>query len=162
GGADHEDFTADDVILDALRAFSCHGGVAFAAAGNHGGQDSWGLMSPADYQDEKEPSDMECAGLLNGSQDFFKALRDRYSARTSGKSYPRPYVPPAGKPPAQLLHAVGGFDRGYWPIMKTRERACPRYGALGLGWSVPGETDLVLTGTSVSTAVVSGFFAAAM
>ncbi|MEP7123622.1 MAG: S8/S53 family peptidase [Byssovorax sp.] len=157
-----DDFVADGIVLQALRAFSCHGGVIFAAAGNHGGQGSTGLLYPAAWQDKLQPTTAECETLI--SSNSYIALQEAYSAATGGQTpLIRIYHPNGGpETPGFLLHAIGAFDQGGVPIKKTRENACPRYGALGLGWSVDGAGKSLLTGTSVPTAVVSSFFAAAM
>jgi hypothetical protein len=161
----NETFSADDMVLDALKAFSCHGGAIFAAAGNHGGLGSSQLMLPAAWQNLPGPKAKECAALLNGkSYDFYGTFSKIYTGSHEGNPLlHRPYNPTGTKPtPGFLLHAIGAFDQGGIPITKTREQACPRFGALGLGWSEAGTTSPILTGTSVPTAVVSGFFAAAM
>lgn len=161
-----EDFSADDVVLDALKTFSCHGGAIFAAAGNHGGKDSTGLLYPAFWQNDPAPDEAACKALITGpTNGGYAALEMAYSAATDGQALlRRDYYPDGGSKVASsyLLHAIGAFDQGGVPIKKTRENACPRYGALGLGWSVWKMTDLLLTGTSVPTAVVSAFFATAM
>jgi hypothetical protein len=162
-----EAFAADDLVLQALRAFSCHGGAIFAAAGNHGGRGSSELLYPGRWQDKLQPSIEQCAALIsaNDASDTYTALQEAYSVATGGKALFLRSYHPAGGPdtaPGFLLHAIGAFDQGGVPIKKTRENACPRYGALGLGWSVPANAQLLLTGTSVSTAVVSAIFAAAM
>lgn len=164
-----DDPSADDLIQDALKAFSCHGGVIFAAAGNHGGEGSTGLLYPAAWQDTPQPEEAECKELL-GSE-FYEALINIYGSEHAvggvNAALHRTYLDTSGQPTAgKLLHAVGALDAGGIPITKTREQgevgdACPRYAALGLGWSVSDKTDFLLTGTSVSTAVVSGLFAAA-
>jgi hypothetical protein len=161
-----EAFSADGIVLQALRAFSCHGGAIFAAAGNHGGLGSSDLMYPAFWQDKPQPTATQCKTLISTkSSDSYGALQEAYSAATGGKALVlRSYHPDGGSSaaPGFLLHAIGAFDQGAVPIKKTRENACPRYGALGLGWSVQGPAKLLLTGTSVPTAVVSALFAAAM
>lgn len=161
-----ESFSADEVVLDALKAFSCHGGAIFAAAGNHGGQDSTDLLYPAHWQEEPEPTDEQCALLFNSAKKTeYGILQALYSAGLGGKLPLRRAYIPSGKKvaePGYLLHAIGAFDQGGIPIKKTRENACPRFGALGLGWSVDSPSHVLFTGTSVPTAVVSAFFAAAM
>lgn len=161
-----EDFSADDVVLDALKAFSCHGGAIFAAAGNHGGQGSKDLLYPAAWQTELEPTAPQCALLFDTkTDDGYGTLNKLYSAGLGGKLPLRRAYIPSGKKvaePGYLLHAIGAFDQGGIPITKTRENACPRFGALGLAWSVDGPSHLLFSGTSVPTAVVSAFFAAAM
>lgn len=161
-----EDFAADGIVLQALRAFSCHGGAIFAAAGNHGGLGSTELLYPARWQDKLQPTTTECKNLISkSSSDTYVALQEAYSTATGGQAlFIRTYQPAGGSgaAPGFLIHAIGAFDQGGVPIKKTRENACPRYGALGLGWSVDGAGQSLLTGTSVPTAVVSSFFAAAM
>ncbi|MFO0589058.1 MAG: hypothetical protein U0441_16020 [Polyangiaceae bacterium] len=150
-----EDFSADEVTLNTLRAFSCHGGLSFAAAGNHGGMGSRGLLLPAAFQDQSEPTAAECEALLGDK--LPPALEETYQAQKKGAHLRRPYSGGA----APIVHGVGGVDQGGLPIKKSRENACPHYAALGLGWSEEGQTSYLLTGSSVPTAVVAGFFAAA-
>lgn len=152
--------TADKAVLEALQAAVCHGAVLFAASGNVAGEGLTGLPYPAAWHTELEPTSAECDALLG--VDFMEKLEKTYLKKTL---YPLPRVYSggvAGMGKAHLLRAVGGADAGGKILTKSREKACPDLAAQGLGLAVPGESDLVFTGSSVPTALVAGIAAAAL
>ncbi|MBN1205932.1 MAG: S8/S53 family peptidase [Myxococcaceae bacterium] len=129
----------------------CHGAVVIAAAGNDpGGPDEVkGPMFPAGWEQKPAPGPLQCASL-------------------EAPGYPGTVTyhlfPPAGLDVYQpLVFAVGGVRGDYRPLASTRPGGRPRLVAPGAhavasdvgadGGVVP--TD-ILTGSSVSAAVVSG------
>lgn len=132
----------------------CRGAVVIAAAGNDpGGPDPvFGGMFPAYWEQKPAPGFAQCE-FLEGP----------------GYSWPGAYppFPPAGATVYRpLVYAVGGVRADDAPLASTRPGGRPRLAAPGAhalatdvdpaGLLVP--TD-ILTGTSVSTAVVSGLVA---
>jgi hypothetical protein len=134
----------------------CRGALVIAAAGNDPGgpDDVWGPGFPAGWESKPAPGPTECA-LLEGPG---------YPGPGAG-SYP--IFPPAGVNTYRpLVYAVGGVQGNDQKLASTRPGGRPRMVAPGAhavasdvdstGGMVP--TD-VLSGTSVSTAVVSGIAA---
>ncbi len=148
--------TADKAVLAVLQAAACHGAELFAASGNVAGEGLTGLPYPAAWRAELEPTSAKCDALLG--VDFMAELESTYLARTM---YPLRRVY-SGMGKAHLLRAVGGADAGGKILTKSRENACPDLAAQGLGLAVPGESELVFTGSSVPTALVAGIAAAAL
>ncbi|MCP3137815.1 S8/S53 family peptidase [Pyxidicoccus xibeiensis] len=129
----------------------CRGAVVIAAAGNDpGGPDTvHGPMLPARWEQKPAPEYSQCEPLEDPG----------YPAPTA---YPR--FPPANVTPYRpLVYAVGGVRADDAPLASTRPGGRPRLAAPG-AHALASDTDVfgrlqptdILTGTSVSTAVVSG------
>ncbi|HSP78869.1 MAG TPA: S8/S53 family peptidase, partial [Myxococcaceae bacterium] len=130
----------------------CRGALVVAAAGNDpGGPDPViGPMFPAGWETKAAPTPSDCEDLEG------KGYRDE-------ELYPS-FPPPGWSGYRPLVYAVGGVRGDDRPLASTRPGGRPRTAAPGAhavaedanGNAVP--TD-VLTGTSASTAVVSGIAA---
>ena len=132
----------------------CRGALVIAAAGNDPGgpEPVFGAMYPSGWEQKPAPVYAQCTSLEG-----------------PGYSWPAAYpvFPPAGATVYRpLVYAVGGVRGDDAPLASTRPGGRPRIAAPGAhalatdvnlaGRLVP--TD-ILTGTSVSTAVVSGLVA---
>ncbi|WP_164018021.1 S8/S53 family peptidase [Pyxidicoccus trucidator] len=132
----------------------CRGGLVIAAAGNDPGgpEPVFGAMYPADWEQKPAPALAQC--------EPFEGLG--YSGTGA-----YPPLPPAGATVYRpLVYAVGGVRGDDAPLASTRPGGRPRLAAPGahaLATDVDATGALVptdiLTGTSVSTAVVSGLVA---
>lgn len=157
-------------VLQAMRLLSCHGALIIASAGNSTGgpMPSTGLLAPGAFQDFKEPNDDECRALMgidmSTGENRYDQLALDYAVVTSGHPLRPPYIPTDPLGTAHLLHAVGALDHHFDPILLTRPQGCPHFAALGLGWMDDNgmSNEPMLTGTSVSAAVVSAFAARAI
>ncbi|MFP2908389.1 S8/S53 family peptidase [Pyxidicoccus sp. 3LFB2] len=132
----------------------CRGAVVIAAAGNDPGGPApvQGAMYPSDWEQKPAPTLAQCTPLEGPGYSWPVAF---------------PVFPPAGSTVYRpLVYAVGGVRGDDAPLASTRPGGRPRIAAPGAhalatdvnlaGRRVP--TD-ILTGTSVSTAVVSGVVA---
>jgi len=147
-------------VHDALVHARCHGALVLAAAGNvpGGPEKATGAMYPAAWEIKAAPSPAECVAFEGGI----------------GTMLDLPYRPFPDYGYRPLVHAVGGVDGADTPLRRTRSESMPRIvapaamaaGLVPKGTRVghPGgghrvttapESTRVLTGTSVSTALVS-------
>lgn len=124
-------------IVDQLVRASCIGAIVVAPAGNATG--STGAMFPAIFESQQAPSAEDCA----------KA------------GFPQSHQASGGYAP--LVYAVGAVDARDRRLETMRPSGEPRITALGLGVSASGPQNMPfsqpLSGTSMSTAIVSGIAA---
>ena len=136
---------ANEVVHRALVRASCAGALIIAAAGNAGlGTD--GMMYPARWEAFAAPTPDKC-------EEF--AL--------PAPPGDRPVHPPPGTY-APLVHAVGGVGERDLPLAMSRAGGQPRLTAYALNVVNDDPRDgrtLVLTGSSMGAAAVSGIAAAA-
>ncbi len=155
-------------VLDAMRYATCHGALILAAAGNHTGgpAPSSGLVCPARWEEIPAPDPKTCAEFVGNS--FAAAWMEQWP------NLPRRPAP-GQVPYDRIVYAVGGVDHGDDPLVPTRPLARPRIAALGLlasAWDTslnaavtpnangqPPAPSPLITGSSVSTAVVSAIAA---
>lgn len=127
------------LVLESLQYANCSGAIVFAAAGNRttpfGSATPETAIYPAAWTTSATPSKEQCAALG---------------------------VPDATPDPKEpLLYAVGGLDLSGGQLMTARSSALPRLATVGLNvvrhepFGAPHHTP-TLTGTSMSTAAVSG------
>lgn len=141
---------ADQAVRAALQDAYCRGALALAAAGNREwGPDKklhTGPLLPAAWEQSPAPSVAECIAALG------------IAAPPVTDPDPWSYRP--------LLGAVGAVDAGGQPLANARFGAEPRLVAFGDHGVVKdartGEPTAVLTGSSVSTLVVSAAAAAVL
>jgi hypothetical protein len=135
-------------VYRALEQASCRGALVLAAAGNakNGPSESVGPLYPAAWEQFAAPRGAACFQALGGPP-------------------PVPLPPPAGDR-RSIVYAVGGVRDNGQPLFNSREQGEPRMAAFGdhavvVTPPVSGVTQsTMLTGTSVSTAVVSAAAAA--
>jgi hypothetical protein len=132
---------ADNAVMLLLQRASCLGALTIVAAGNQSGGTAPGGFLPAFWGSKDAPPPAFCAGFSPDlTQDPSTAVQ-------------RP-----------LLYAVGAVDERDRPLLTARTASWPRLAADGMGAVFddvrqPGNT-LILSGSSVATAVVSGVAAA--
>jgi hypothetical protein len=137
-------------VHTAIEHASCWGAAIVVAAGNDsGGPDpAVGPLYPAAWERKPRPTALRCLqleglGYANG--------------------YALPIQPPAGTY-APLVHAVGGVQPNDVPLTNARVGGRPRLvapGSHGVAMSNDGGPTSMMTGSSVSAAVVSGAVASA-
>lgn len=132
-------------VLNALKHASCKGALIIAAAGNRSGgpSESTGAMWPAQWESMAAPTRLECREFEGTGLETVATF------------------PPAGTY-APLVYAVGGVDATDRPLVLSRPSGMPRLvadGAEVVTKSGSIYTDN-LTGTSMSTAVVTAAAAA--
>ncbi|APR83112.1 Hypothetical protein A7982_08461 [Minicystis rosea] len=147
-------------VYDALVEARCHGAFIVTAAGNNTGSGgSAGLMCPAHFATWAVP---EC------SADFYDDEFDTIYSQQTGLR-----VRPSTVSYDPLVHPVGALDSGDQPLAPHRPRSLPRLvgpGFLGTSYegslssaqangTLPAVAPYPLTGTSVSTMVVSSIVA---
>jgi hypothetical protein len=133
---------ANDAIATLLERASCEGALAIAAAGNQAGPGSVsGSFFPAFWESRSAPDVAACQVL-----------------------WPTLAVDPSANKQRPLVYAVAAVDDQDRPLLTTRVGGAPRLVATGIAavtsdgrW--PGNT-LVLSGSSIAAAVVSGVAAA--
>lgn len=135
-------------VVHALRHASCRGALVLAAAGNRsgGGTESNGAMFPAAWEAVRAPTMAEC---------------ERFEGTTTEDPRLKVFAPAGTYAP--LLFAVGGVDAADRRLALSRPTGMPRlvaHGAEVVTSSSAGYSNN-LTGTSMSTAVVSAAAAAA-
>jgi hypothetical protein len=132
-----------------LSQASCLGAVTVAAAGNPTGSD--GAIYPGRFEELAAPDQKECAKL------GIKAPASRWASTKKAAPPPADLYEP-------LVHSVGAVDNQDQRLLSNRRWGQPRLAALGLAVTVPGDANTPFlppfTGTSVSTAIVSGVAAA--
>lgn len=120
-------------VLAAIEHASCDGALIVAAAGNDGGQGTWGPLLPGGWEYRPAPSEARC------TNDFGI---DEPVLHTNGNYRP-------------LVYSVGGLRYEDSPMTGSREQGLPRlvatatHGTVGTEWPT-------MTGTSIATAAVSG------
>ena len=129
-------------IVDLLERASCRGALIVASAGNLTGSE--GPMIPASLESQKAPDAARCNALGE------KAVG--LAAQKPAKGVSSAYAP--------LIHAVGSVDARDQKMTTRREWGQPRMAAYGLSVTAGGSKTLKYTppisGTSISTAIVSG------
>ena len=156
-----EDLNAPSLaVYDALVEARCHGAFIVAAAGNDTGSgSSGGLVCPAHFATWATP---EC-----GKKTYDVEFDSVYAEETGLQARP----PTTKYDP--LVHPIGAVDFGDQPLSPHRPRSLPRVvapGFLGASYegyfssfqssTLPAVAPYPLTGTSVSTLVVSAIVAA--
>jgi hypothetical protein len=141
-------------IRNAIKHAVCAGGVVVAAAGNLSSTSSSGPMCPAAFEQSPAPTPEECKVIegVKRSGDLIKRF-----ARFTKVAPPPPTAKSAYRP---LVYAVGGVDLTDSPLGNSRAKATPRLVAMGSNAvefpdAVPVAESHLLTGTSISSAVVS-------
>jgi hypothetical protein len=136
----------EDLVFQVLTRASCLGALVLAAAGNGAFAGTTGPTQPAGWEAEPAPGALACQRFAEPDWPFAGdlAVADAY----------RP-----------LVHAVSAVDYHDQPLAVVRPGSIPRLMAHGMSaitddpLRAPGHT-LLLTGTSVSTALVAGAAAA--
>jgi hypothetical protein len=155
----------DDAVREALTRASCLGILTIAAAGNDSGT-STGPTYPAAWEALPAPTSTECGAypgggtkLVDDQTAFEKTALAAPTLTTSRLAIlrPAPYRP--------LLYAAAGVDAVDKPLDSTRPDGRPLLAAIGDRVVTPDPLrkpyhTLILTGTSVATAVVTGAAAA--
>jgi hypothetical protein len=132
-----------ELVLRSLQYAWCHGALIFAAAGNSSGSanSSQAPIFPAAWTSLTPPSQAQCQTLAPSLP----------SEATANRSH-------------ALLYAVGALDLWGQPLAITRTMGMPPLASVGFAvtrgepYGTPRHT-AVLTGTSMSTAAVSGIAA---
>lgn len=125
---DFGESTAIDAVHTALEYAACKGVLVVAAAGNEGSTPELGPVLPGGWETRSAPTQGRCGqlGVVVGAQ--------------------------VSRP---LVYSVGGLRYGTEPMAGTREDGFPRLAASAMHVTV-GKDSPTLSGTSVSTAAVSG------
>jgi len=146
---DHDDKNQQRV-LRLLESASCMGALVVAAAGNPTGTD--GAVYPGRFEELAAPSEQTCRCLKIPG----RATADACEARPANIAAAEQYAP--------LVHSVGALDNRDRRFISNRRWGQPRLAALGMFVTVPGPGQMRFTppfsGTSMSTAIVSGVAAA--
>lgn len=148
-------------VRAALRNAVCAGALVFAAAGNPVLERGAGPIYPAAWEGNATVSSAACG-----------CWEECLTPAACAKCPNFPGGPDAG-PLVSLVHAVGAIDDAGRELASARPNGAPRLAAPGLlvGSPVPEATPIdlngqdplllpILTGTSMSTAIVSGVAAA--
>lgn len=140
----------------ALLHASCSGALIIAAAGNESAdQAGKGPICPAQWETVPAPDASDCKRIEKGDFDMFAPkLKAAKAGAKPGAN------PPPGNAYAPLVHAVGAVDLMDLPIFNARPGSRSRLAALGYQaveypGQKPADKSTLLTGTSVSAAVVS-------
>ena len=136
----------EDLVFQVLTRASCLGALVVAAAGNGAFTSTTGPIYPAGWETQPAPTGTVCQRFVDGDWPFVGDL-----------SVPNPYRP--------LVHAVSALDHVDQPLAIARPGSIPRLLAHGMSAITsdplrPPLHTLLLSGTSVSTAVVAGAAAA--
>lgn len=125
---DFGESTAVDAVHTALEYAACKGVLVVAAAGNQGSTPELGPVLPGGWETRAAPTPSRCneLGVAGGTQ--------------------------VSRP---LVYSVGGLRYGTEEMAGTREDGFPRLAAAAMHVTV-GKASPTLSGTSVSTAAVSG------
>jgi subtilisin family serine protease len=129
----------DRALQASLEYAACRGALVFAAAGNGGDprcETSRGALTPASFEEVPAPDAAKCRAYGVVPED------------AAGLDHAQP-----------LVHAVGAVDRHDRPLATARVEGQARLVAAasqGLARTHEGEYTTALSGSSVSTAVVSG------
>ena len=143
----------EDVVFQVLNRASCLGALVVAAAGNGAFSSTSGPILPAGWEAQPAPGRLACGRYL----DTTGPLTWPYWPFLGDWSVRDDYRP--------LVHAVSAVDYHDQPLAIVRPGSMPRLVAHGMGAITsdptrpPGHT-LMLTGTSVGTAIVAGAAAA--
>ena len=129
---------SEEALMLALSYASCRGVLSVAAAGNtrSGACTEIGMMAPAAWEAFDPPTAAQCAELLDG--DTPASLGNR------------------------LAYGVGGVDEDDRPIVNARPKSDPPrvlYASMAAVPTTGDDFSIPLTGTSVSTAAMSGLAA---
>ena len=136
----------EDLVFQVLTRASCLGALVVAAAGNGAFTSSTGPIWPAGWEAQPAPGAQACQRFVDGDWPFAGDL-----------TVADPYRP--------LVHAVSALDHSDQPLAIVRPGSIPRLLAHGMSaitsdpLRAPQHT-LLLSGTSVAAAVVSGAAAA--
>lgn len=125
---DFGESTAVDAVHTALEYAACKGVLVVAAAGNEGSTPELGPVLPGGWETRSAPTQGRCSQL----------------GVAVGPQVSRP-----------LVYAVGGLRYGTQAMAGTREDGFPRLAAAAMHVTV-GQDSPTLSGTSVSTAAVTG------
>jgi hypothetical protein len=138
-GVDDFDRGPQASLKTALDFAACHGALVFAASGNVRDENcpdnDTGPLAPASFEEILAPTEAECHALgfdPDWAQDY----------------------PVFSNNPRPLVYAIGGVDAYDEPLANSRPKSQPTLVALGAN-AVGNDQSLALTGTSISTAVVS-------
>jgi hypothetical protein len=136
----------EDLVFQVLTRASCLGALVVAAAGNGAFTSTTGPILPAGWEAEPAPTKTACQRFVDAGWPYLGDLS----------------VPDAYRP---LVHAVSALDYRDRPLAIVRPGSIPRLMAHGMSAITSDplrrpEHTLLLTGTSVSAAVVSGAAAA--
>jgi len=138
---------ASRVVFQALKRASCLGAANVAAAGNADPGSRDGSMLPGGWQRVAMPTGAACSGYVGIPSDAPLLADLRPTVRASYTT---------------LVTAAGAVDQADLPLKLTRTGSVPHLVAYGLNAvtsdSLSGHT-MTLTGTSVSTAVLSAALA---
>ena len=131
-------------VISLLERASCMGALIVAAAGNPTGTE--GALRPGIFEEFPAPGEERCKAFGLPAPPASHAADRRYR-----------YAP--------LVHSVGALDTSDQRMFADRQWAQPRLAALGMNVSVPGPSEKIpytfpMSGTSMSTAIVSGIAAA--
>ena len=133
-GWDPASFTsgpAEDAVLAAIEAVYCKGGIVIAAAGNASEMCTTGALLPGAWEAAPVPDQIRCNQLLPGS------------------------LPPSSAGYRPLVFTVGGVDHSGATSAVARDGGVPRLNATA-DFVRAGSSTIALTGTSTSTAAISG------
>jgi hypothetical protein len=134
-------------VYTAIEYAACHGALVIAAAGNRSGGPApeSGAVLPAAWEEREGPSPSRCASL---------------GVQPAEQNFP----PPGASPYRPLVYAVGGVQANDGRLFNGRIAGEPRLVAFGdhaTAFAPNGDGTATLTGSSVSSLVVSAATAAA-